>query len=54
VLTDGSIDKSVATEIDRIEGIFNSGNKFSLRKKLQAGWGSIKQAITKIINRKNQ
>jgi len=54
VLTDGSIDKSVAKEIDRIEAIFNSGNKFSLRKKLQAGWGSIKQAITKVINRKNQ
>jgi hypothetical protein len=53
-LTDGSIDKTVAIEIDRIEAIFNSGSKSSLRKKLQAGWGSIKQAVTKVINRKNQ
>jgi hypothetical protein len=53
VVPDGSIDKSVATEIDRIEAIFNSGSKFSLNKKLRAGWGSIKRAITKAINRKN-
>ena len=53
-VSDGSIDKSVATEIDRIEAIFNSGNKFSFNKKLRAGWGSIKRTITKAINRKNQ
>jgi len=52
-VTDGSIDKPVEVEIERIESIFNSANKFSLKKKLQAGWGSIRQAVTRVFSKGN-
>jgi hypothetical protein len=52
-VTDGSIDKRVEMEIDRIETIFNSGNKFSLKKNMQKGWGSVRRAIRKVFSRGN-
>jgi hypothetical protein len=50
---DGSIDKRLEMEIERIETIFKSGNKYSLKKNMQRGWGSISQAVRKIFTRSN-
>jgi len=50
---DGSTDERVEKEIERIEAIFKSGNKFSLKKNMQKGWGSIRQAVRKVFSRSN-
>jgi len=52
-ITDGSIDEAVETEIERIEAIFDSGNKFSLKKNLRRGWDSVRQAVKKVFTRSN-
>ncbi len=52
-VTDGNIDERVEKEIERIEAIFKSGNKFSLKKNMQTGWGSIRQAVRKVFTRSN-
>jgi len=52
-VTDGSIDKRMEMEIERIEAIFKSGNKFSLKKNLQIGWSSVRQAVKKVFSRSN-
>lgn len=52
-VTDGSIDKRVEMEISRIETIFKSGNKYSLKKSMQKSWGSIRQAVRKFFTRSN-
>ena len=49
--TNGKIDQLVEIEIKKIEAIFKSGNKFSLKKNLQAGWGSIKKTVTRILSK---
>ena len=38
--------------IEKIETIFNSANKFSVRKKLRAGWGSIGKTTGRFFSRR--
>jgi hypothetical protein len=49
------VDSKIATRdekaIENIEAIFNSTNQFSLKKKLQGGWGSIRRATGQIFSR---
>ena len=52
-VTDGRIDESVEKEIERIEAIFKSGYKVSLKKNMQTGWGSIRRAVRKVFTRSN-
>ena len=49
--TEGREDERVETEIGRIEAIFNSRNKFSLKKKVLGGWVAIKAAVKKVCSR---
>ena len=51
VVIDGKTSKSAGIEIERIEAIFNSGNKFSFRRTVRGGWGSIKLAAAKVFSR---
>jgi hypothetical protein len=51
VVVDGKTNQAARMEIDRIEAIFNSGNKFSFRRTVKGGWGSIKLAAGKIFSR---
>jgi len=51
--SDGSIDERVEMEIERIEAIFKSGYKFSLKKNMQKGWSSVRRAIRKVFSRSN-
>ncbi|RLA15559.1 MAG: TerB family tellurite resistance protein [Gammaproteobacteria bacterium] len=51
--TDGRIDERIEMEIERIEAIFKSVYKFSLKKNMQKGWGSIRQAVRKFFTRSN-
>jgi len=52
-VTDGRIDGRIEKEIERIEAIFKSGYKFSLKKNMQRGWGSIRRAVRKVFTRSN-
>ena len=51
VLIDGKKNEVAQTEIDRIETIFNSGNKFSLKRKISGGLRSIKAAAKRAFSR---
>ncbi|MDH3537628.1 MAG: TerB family tellurite resistance protein [Gammaproteobacteria bacterium] len=51
VEVDGQLDQQDETAIDRIEEIFNSANKFSVRKKLRAGLGSIRKKTGRLLSR---
>jgi hypothetical protein len=51
VEVDGKIDAVDENAIENIEAIFNSTNKFSLKKKAQMGWGSIKKSTARIFSR---
>jgi hypothetical protein len=51
VATDGKVNETAAAEINRIEAIFNSGNRFSVKKKLQSAWGAVTGRITRIVSR---
>lgn len=53
VAAGGKLDKDQEMEIDKIESIFNSAGKYSFKKKLWAGWGSIRRTAGRIFLRKN-
>jgi len=53
VAADGKLDKGQEMEIEKIESIFNSADKYSFKKKLRAGWGSIRRTAGRIFLRKN-
>jgi len=48
---DGQLEQQDETAIERIEAIFDSANKFSVRKKLRAGWGSIGKTTGRLFTR---
>jgi hypothetical protein len=53
VAAGGKLDKDQEIEIEKIESIFNSAGKYSFKKKLLAGWGSIRRTAGRIFLRKN-
>ncbi len=48
---DGQLDPQDETAIEKIESIFNSANKFSVRKKLRAGWAPIRKKTGRLLSR---
>jgi len=49
---DGQLDRQDEAAIGKIEVIFNSANKFSVRKKLRAGWVSIRTTTGRLLPRR--
>jgi hypothetical protein len=52
VEVDGEVDPRDEKAIANIEAIFNSATRFSAKKKLQLGWGLIRQKTGRIFSRK--
>ena len=53
VAADGNVDQRQQKEIGKIAAIFNSAGKYSLKKKVQAGWGSIRKIPSRLFSRKH-
>jgi len=49
---DGQLNQQDATAIEKIEAIFNSASKFSIGKKLRAGWDSIRKTTGRLSSRR--
>jgi len=49
---DGVVDAGEESVIREIEGIFKSANRFSLRRKLRAGWGALKAKTSRLLPRR--
>jgi hypothetical protein len=47
----GSTEGPEAKVVDRIEATFKKANRFSLKKKVQGGWGAIKKTTGKVISK---
>jgi hypothetical protein len=52
VAVDGKLDQRQQMEIGKIEAAFKSASKYSLKKTVLAGWGSIRQTAGKLFSRK--
>lgn len=52
VEVDGQLDPQDAKAIEKIEAIFNRANKFSVGKKLRAGWGSARKTTGRLLSRR--
>jgi uncharacterized tellurite resistance protein B-like protein len=52
VEVDGQLDRHDEKAIEKIEAIFASANKFSVRKKLRAGWRSILKITAGLVSRR--
>ena len=48
----GNLNAREEVTIKSIEAIFKSAHKFSLRKKMRGGWGSIREKIASLISRR--
>jgi hypothetical protein len=51
IATDGKVNEAAAGEINRIETIFNSSNRFSVKNKLRSVRGVVTGRITRLISR---
>ncbi len=49
---EGQLDQQDEKAIEKIEAIFNSANRFTVRKKLDAGWGSIRKTTARFLSRR--
>lgn len=49
---DAKVDKRKEAEIDKIETVFKSANRFSLKKSVRSGWGAIRKTVGKVFTRK--
>ena len=47
VAVNGQLDQRQEREIEKIKAIFRVAGKFSLKRKIQAGWGSIKRLFSR-------
>ncbi len=52
VEVDGQLEQQDETAIEKIETIFKSANKSSVRKKLRAGWGSARKTTGRLLSRR--
>jgi hypothetical protein len=53
VVADGIVDQRQQKEIAKIAAIFNSAGKYSLKQKVQAGWGSFRKLPGRLFSRKH-
>jgi hypothetical protein len=54
VAAEGRVSQADEKAIQNIEGIFNTANKFSVKKKIQAGWRSLRKTTGKLLSRENK
>jgi hypothetical protein len=54
VAADGKLDQRQEMEIGKIKAVFKSASRYSLKKTVQSGWGSIRQAAGKLFSRKKR
>ena len=54
VAAEGRVSQADEKAIQNIEGIFNTANKFSVKKKTQAGWQSLRKTTGKLLSRENK
>ena len=54
VAADGKLDQRQEMEIGKIKAVFKSASKYSLKKTVQSGWGSIRQTAGKLFSRKKR
>ena len=54
VAADGKLDQRQEVEIGKIKAVFKSASRYSLKKTVQSGWGSIRQAAGKLFSRKKR
>ncbi len=52
VEVDGKVDQRKEAEIDKIEAVFKSANRFSIKKSVRAGWGVIRKTVGRVFSRK--
>ncbi len=52
VEVDGRVDQRKEAEIDKIEAVFKSANRFSLKKSVRSGWGVVRKAVGRVFSRK--
>jgi hypothetical protein len=52
VAVDGKLDQRQEEEIGRIKAIFKSASRYSMKKTVQAGWGSIRKTVSAFVSRK--
>ncbi len=53
VAVDGNLDQGQQREIAKVAAIFNSAGKYSLKQKVQAGWGSLRKIPGRLFSRKH-
>ncbi len=51
-ISEGGMDERQKMEIGKVESIFKSTNRFSIRNKIRAGWGSLRETAARIFSRK--
>ena len=54
VAADGKLDQRQEMEIGKIKAVFKSASRYSLKKTVQSGWGSIRQTAGKLFSRKKR
>ena len=54
VAAEGRVSQADEKAIQNIESIFNAANKFSVKKKIQTGWQSLRKNTGKLFSRKNK
>jgi hypothetical protein len=54
VTAEGRVSPADEKAIQNIESIFYAANKFSVKKKIQTGWRSLRKTTSKLFSRKNK
>jgi hypothetical protein len=52
VAVDGKLDQRQEAEIGRIKAIFKSASRYSIKRTVLAGWGSIRKTVSRLFSRK--
>jgi len=52
VEVDAKVDQRKEAEIEKIEAVFKSANRFSLKKSVRAGWGVVRKTAHRVFSRK--
>jgi len=52
VAVDGKLNQRQEKEIGRIKSIFKSASRYSMKKTVRAGWGSIRKTVSRFFSRK--
>jgi len=49
---DSKIDKREEAEIENIEAVFKSANRYSLKRRMKSGWGAISKTARRVFSRR--